>query len=99
MLPQIVSSRALLIAAALMFACPATAATPAPVPTEAEIVRRAQQLLAEIGQYAGAVDGKLSPATVAAIKHFQTMRGVEPDGKADRLLLNMLEDAKKPGYD
>lgn len=82
-------------------AVPAPAATPAPsaLSAEAEIIRRAQQLLMDIGQYSGPVDGKPSAATTAAIKRFQAMRGIEVDGKADRLLLNMLEDAKKPGYD
>ncbi len=68
----------------------------APVATETELIRQAQQLLTEIGQYSGPVDGKMSDATVTAVKRFQNLRGVEPDGKITRLLVNMIDDARKP---
>ena len=72
------------------------AASKAPVATEAELIRQAQQLLTEIGQYDGPVDGKMSEATTAAVKRFQNLRGVEEDGKITRLLVNMIDDVRKP---
>lgn len=91
------------IASALVTNVPARAQNVAPAPAagvpaagETELILRTQQLLLEIGQYDGPVDGRMSEATAAAIKRFQDRRGLEPDGKVDRMLINMLEDAKKP---
>ena len=67
-----------------------------PVATEAELIWRTQLLLSEIGFYSGPLDGKMSEKTADAIKRFQTMRGVEVDGKVSRLLINMIDDSKKP---
>jgi len=50
----------------------------------------AQQLLNELGYGAGAVDGKLGPRTVLAIRTFQQSRGVAWDGTLSDELLGVL---------
>jgi len=69
---------------------------PPPAHSETELIWRTQLLLSEVGLYDGPIDGKMSEKTTAAIKRFQSMRGVEVDGKVTRLLLNMIDDSKKP---
>lgn len=47
------------------------------------MVRKAQQVLSELGLYTGAVDGFTGPRTKAAIKAFQSQMGLDVTGKLD----------------
>lgn len=47
------------------------------------MVRKAQQVLGELGLYTGAVDGLTGPRTKAAIKAFQSQMGLDVTGKLD----------------
>ena len=53
---------------------------PVPSPTRAE---QLQLLLAQLGYYNGPLDGKLGPATIAALKRAQHELGLPADGKCD----------------
>jgi peptidoglycan hydrolase-like protein with peptidoglycan-binding domain len=53
-----------------------------------ELVRSVQAELARRGYYAGAVDGKLGPATRAAVRAFQQDAGLPPTGTIDERLLS-----------
>lgn len=62
-----------------------------PTPTNAkladDIVRRAQEALMIIGYEVGAPDGKIGTRTIAAIRKFQSDRGVPVSGKLDEMTL------------
>ena len=51
---------------------------------------RLQQLLSRSGVYQGQPSGVFDAATVAALKKYQTSRGLEPDGKLGALTLPLL---------
>ncbi len=49
-----------------------------------ELVRRVQNALTKLGLYVGPEDGRLSPATVGAIRIYQRSTGLEVDGRATK---------------
>jgi uncharacterized protein YkwD/peptidoglycan hydrolase-like protein with peptidoglycan-binding domain len=53
-------------------------------------VRGAQEALAALGWYEGAVDGSLGPVTAAALSAFQAAMGLEDDGTLDEATLAAL---------
>ncbi|MBI2094916.1 MAG: peptidoglycan-binding protein [Candidatus Omnitrophica bacterium] len=54
----------------------------APAPSRAAVgAEKIQTALKNAGLYTGRVDGKIGPATLAAIRTFQASRGLEVDGK------------------
>lgn len=57
------------------------------------IVRIAQQHLANLGYYNGKIDGKMGPATKAAIKQFQREQGMKADGVLGSKTRRALESA------
>lgn len=54
------------------------------------VVQRIQQTLTERGFYAGNIDGDYGPATIEAVKKFQTSEKREPTGVADQVTLLLL---------
>ena len=48
-----------------------------------DMVRKAQQVLKDLGIYTGAVDGLMGPNTAAAISSFQSEMGLDTTGKLD----------------
>jgi len=89
---QVALSTALSVGALIMAATPALAKTHhhkhhvthhARHPVKASgstIIRVAQNHLANLGYYHGAIDGKMGPQTKAAIKNFQREHGLKVDG-------------------
>jgi hypothetical protein len=59
---------------------------------------RLQQLLSRSGVYQGQPSGVFDAATVAALKKYQTSRGLEPDGKLGALTLPFLYN-ESPEFD
>jgi general secretion pathway protein A len=55
-----------------------------------EPVGRLQMLLRDAGVYRGSLTGVYDSGTVAAVKNFQSARGLEPDGKAGKQTLMLL---------
>ena len=53
-------------------------------------VSEAQRRLAARGHDTGGIDGRIGPATIAAIRAFQRSEGLVPDGFLTRDLLNRL---------
>ena len=53
-------------------------------------IREIQSALAASNSYKGAPTGKWDDASVAAMKHFQQMNGLNPSGKLDALSLQKL---------
>jgi His-Xaa-Ser repeat protein HxsA len=51
---------------------------------------RVQIALTTHGLYSGAVDGKLNDQTKEALKRFQIVKGIEPDGLMSTETLNAL---------
>jgi peptidoglycan hydrolase-like protein with peptidoglycan-binding domain len=56
------------------------------------IVKEVQRLLAGRGYRPGAVDGRLRPETVAAIRVFETDQGLAPKGRISAEILTRLQD-------
>lgn len=59
----------------------------------ADLVRRAQTVLAELGIYAGPLDGRISAETEKAVRAFQKSVGLSVDGRITRELVDMLENS------
>ena len=51
---------------------------------------RVQIALTSLGLYTGAVDGDLNDQTKEALKRFQIVKGIEPDGLMSTETLNAL---------
>lgn len=56
-----------------------------------------QQRLAALGLYRGDADGRLGPGMRAAIRDFQTRRGLVPDGFASNTVLESVRQARGAG--
>ena len=56
----------------------------------AEVVRRLQQRLKDLGFPVSAVDGQYGPNTAGALRQFQTRQGLTPTGLPDQVTLNQL---------
>ena len=71
------------------------AALPAAAPDSGDraLVLRVQQRLRELGLYEGSLDGRMGPATAAAIRAYQRWSALDVDGAASRALLEHLESA------
>ncbi len=68
-----------------------------------DAVRRLQHALAARGHFVGAPDGRLGPATKAALKAFQSAKGLTADGQLGRQTLVALGladgfDAPRPKH-
>lgn len=55
-------------------------------------VRKAQQVLSELGLYTGAVDGLTGPKTEAAIRAFQSEMDLDVTGKLDTATMKAIRD-------
>lgn len=71
-------------------------ATPAAGGLAAEEAMELERLLAALELAPGPVDGKIDAATTAAVKAFQEMAGLPPDGKATPALLEELRAVAGP---
>lgn len=68
-------------------------AVPAPAGAGATLVVEVQKSLIRLGYDPGAVDGRLSPSTVNAIKQYQAKKGLLEDGNPSQaLLVHMLRN-------
>ena len=65
----------------------------APDGVDRALVLRVQQRLRELGLYEGPLDGRMGPATAAAIRAYQRWSALDVDGAASRALLEHLESA------
>jgi 3D (Asp-Asp-Asp) domain-containing protein len=54
-------------------------------------VKKVQKLLADIGFYAGEMDGIFGPGTLAAVKEFQSSNGIAVDGTVGKSSIAFLE--------
>jgi peptidoglycan hydrolase-like protein with peptidoglycan-binding domain len=61
------------------------------------MIRQVQQMLAERGYRPGAIDGRFSPETVAAIRTFEADQGLVPKGRISVALLQRLESGMGGG--
>lgn len=77
---------------------PKTPPSSIPANDDPGYIRIAQSLLRQLGRYKGPLNGELSPELIKSVMHFQDAMGVPPDGHVDRLLVNLLIDAGRPGY-
>jgi peptidoglycan hydrolase-like protein with peptidoglycan-binding domain len=79
----------------LLFGAPAAtgAAAPAeaPSPQAQGMIRQVQRMLADRGYRPGAIDGRLSAETVAAIRTFEADQGLVPKGRISAVVLERLE--------
>jgi peptidoglycan hydrolase-like protein with peptidoglycan-binding domain len=79
----------------LLFGAPATAGAAAPVeapsPQAQAMIRQVQQMLSGRGYRPGAIDGRLSAETVAAIRIFEADQGLVPKGRISAVVLERLE--------
>jgi peptidoglycan hydrolase-like protein with peptidoglycan-binding domain len=75
-----------------------SAATQSPGPPEVRsphaeaLIRDVQRLLTARGYRPGAIDGRLSAETVAAIRVFETDQGLEPKGRISAEIVTRLQD-------
>ena len=96
------SARAALLLAATTLATPAFAASSAadingadPLSSnEMPATLRLEVLLDRAGASVGAIDGKMDAVTEAAIAAFETMQGMDSDGKLDEATWKALQDGK-----
>jgi hypothetical protein len=79
----------------LLFGAPASTGAAAPVevrsPQAQAMVRQVQQMLAERGYRPGAIDGRFSAETVAAIRTFEADQGLVPKGRISAVVMERLE--------
>ena len=66
---------------------PPVNAAPASPGADTTLVVEVQKSLIRLGYDPGAVDGKLSPSTVSAIKQYQAKKGLLEDGNPSQVLL------------
>jgi hypothetical protein len=78
-------------------------ATPPPEEAEARpavvrdpVVMKVQTALIQLGYLHGGADGEAGPMTAAAIRKYETDKGLTVDGVASRHLLASLQDARSP---
>jgi peptidoglycan hydrolase-like protein with peptidoglycan-binding domain len=85
----------------LLFGTPAAAGPAGQVearsPEAQTMIRQVQQMLTERGYRPGAVDGRLSAETVAAIRTFEADQGLVPKGHISAALLERLESGMGGG--
>jgi len=62
-----------------------------PAPSGDERLRSVQEALAQLGLYAGEVDGLNGPKTRAAVENYQRIAGLEPSGEVDTAMLKRLD--------
>jgi peptidoglycan hydrolase-like protein with peptidoglycan-binding domain len=60
-------------------------------------IERAQQILAGLGYYNGAIDGVAGPGTRAALQRFQDDNGITPSGQIDDYTWTVLEQRMASG--
>lgn len=77
---------------------PKTSDATAPADDEAGYIRIAQTYLQQFGRYKGPINGELTLELEKAVRQFQEAMGIPPDGRVNRLLVNLLVDAGRPGY-
>ena len=70
---------------------PAAAPSPPAAPKRARTLREVQQRLAELGYDPGPVDGVAGAQTAAALRAFQSARGLRPTGRMDSPTREALE--------
>jgi peptidoglycan hydrolase-like protein with peptidoglycan-binding domain len=79
----------------IVFGTPAAAGPSGPAevasPHAQAVIKHAQRLLADRGYRPGATDGRLSAATVAAIRTFETDQGLVPKGRVSAVVLERLQ--------
>ncbi|MBO0765382.1 MAG: peptidoglycan-binding protein, partial [Hyphomicrobiaceae bacterium] len=79
----------------LLFGAPVPTGAAAPVearsPQAQGMIRQVQQMLADRGYRPGAIDGRLSAETVAAIRTFEADQGLVPKGRISAVVLERLE--------
>jgi peptidoglycan hydrolase-like protein with peptidoglycan-binding domain len=79
----------------LLFGAPASTGPAAPVevrsPQAQAMIRQVQQMLADRGYRPGAIDGRISAETVAAIRTFEADQGLVPKGRISAVVLERLE--------
>jgi peptidoglycan hydrolase-like protein with peptidoglycan-binding domain len=79
----------------ILFGTPAAAGSPAAAeaasPHALAVIKQAQRLLAERGYRPGAIDGRLSAQTIAAIRTFETDQGLVPKGRVSAVVLDRLQ--------
>jgi peptidoglycan hydrolase-like protein with peptidoglycan-binding domain len=85
----------------LLFGAPAAAgAAGSPEvrsPQAQGLIRQVQQQLAARGYRTGAIDGRMSPETIAAIRTFEADQGLVPKGRISVVVLERLESGMGGG--
>jgi peptidoglycan hydrolase-like protein with peptidoglycan-binding domain len=85
----------------LLFGAPAATGAAGSIearsPQAQAMIRQVQQMLAERGYRPGAVDGRLSAETVAAIRTFEADQGLVPKGRISVVVLERLESGMGGG--
>ena len=85
----------------IVFGTPAAAGSRAPAeaasPLAQAVIKQAQRLLADRGYRPGAIDGRLSAETIAAIRTFETDQGLVPKGRVSAVILDRLQSGVAGG--
>jgi peptidoglycan hydrolase-like protein with peptidoglycan-binding domain len=85
----------------IVFGTPAAAGSPGPAeaasPHAQAVIKQAQRLLADRGYRPGAIDGRLSAETVAAIRTFETDQGLVPKGRVSAVVMERLHSGMAGG--